>query len=103
MDYDQRFNEVLGVSSRSKDKQTATSSTTSNSWGRDESTSQQFYVTHGLQTPTMSSAVFVPANIVSQSVIFPHDEVVLFIPARINILAPFMFFFIRFITISCSF
>lgn len=59
MEYDQRFS----------DKQMGNSSSTGGSWARDDSSSKQYYVSHGLPTPAMSPAVFVPANIVSQSVV----------------------------------
>lgn len=65
MEYDQRFNEVLGMGNRSRDKQAGSSNSTSGSWGRDETTSKQFFVPHGLPTSAMSPAVFVPTNIVS--------------------------------------
>lgn len=63
-EYDQRLNEVLGGAANTRDKPSGSSSSTSNKWGREDS-SQQFYVTHGLPTPAMSPAVFVPTNIVS--------------------------------------
>lgn len=65
MEYDQRFNEILGMGNRTRDKQSGSSGSTSGSWGRDESTSKQFYVSHGHPTSAMSPAVFVPTNIVS--------------------------------------
>lgn len=65
MEYDQRFNEILGI----RDKQPGSSNSTSGSWGRDESTSKQFYVSHGLPTSAMSPAVFVPTNIIQPNIV----------------------------------
>ncbi|KAK8399224.1 hypothetical protein O3P69_003385 [Scylla paramamosain] len=67
-EYDQRMNEVLGGAANTRDKQSGSSSSTSNKWGREDS-SQQFYVTHGLPTPAMSPAVFVPANIIQPNLV----------------------------------
>ena len=89
LEFDQRFSEVVGGGTHTRDKQNGSSSCTNNKWGRDDP-SQQYYVTHGLPTSAVSPAVFVPANIVSvQTFTMVHYQLV-FVPNSMDINSNFL-------------
>ncbi|KAG0710575.1 F-box only protein 28 [Chionoecetes opilio] len=69
LEYDTRLNEVLRAGGHTRDKQSGSSSSTSNSWARDDPASSQYFVPHGLQTSAISPAVFVPDNIIQPNLV----------------------------------